>query len=428
MRIRAITIGQKIPIFYEFLETEEAFLEEKLEKFKGFYNDLSEEFEKINIPVDTKRICSQPLLLYENQLKYRKDVQETLSLLHEEFSILQTLFKKFEIDYFACSTMLADELGHFGIFEKLILNEFDKYLKEFPSLFTSLPVISEKKISFPALKSAVKIIKKLSEPDPFKNLQFCVSCNVPPNTPFFPAAYHRNSDKPAFSLALEMADEVIKVFNKASNLSEAKINLRKRFDEIYEDVLKISERVSYKYDIEFIGMDLTPAPFPKFDRSIGTAIESLGIEYFGGYGSLFGIGLITNCIPKKEKIIGFSGVMQPVFEDFIISLRLKEKKLNIDTLLLYSTVCGTVLDCVPLPGDISERELFYILLDLSTISITHNKPLTARLMPIPGKKAGDDVKFDFEYFAPSKVMDIKRLTDSKKNDIFNRNEDTFDFL
>jgi len=426
MRIRAITLGQKFPIFYEFLKTE-AFLGEKLEKFKGFYDDLIEEFKKINIHVDTKRICSQPLLMYENQLAYRKDVQETLSLLHEEFSILQNLFKQYRIDYFACSTMLADELGHFGIFEKLILNEFDKYLKEFPNLFTSLPVISENKISFPALKSAAKIIKKLSEPDPFKNLQFCVSCNVPPNTPFFPAAYHRNSDKAAFSLALEMADEIIPIFNKASNLKELKINLKKRFDEIYEEVLKVSERISYKYDLEFIGMDFAPAPFPRFDRSIGTAIESLGIEYFGGYGSLFAISLITNSIPKKNKVIGFSGVMLPVLEDFTLSLRLKEKKFSIETLLLYSTVCGTGLDCVPLPGSITERELFYILLDLSTISITHKKPLTARLMPIPGKEAGDDVKFDFEYFAPSKIMDIKRLTDPKKNDIFKRTEDSFDF-
>ncbi|MFX1338285.1 MAG: DUF711 family protein [Promethearchaeota archaeon] len=427
MRIRAITIGQNFPIFYEFLETE-AFLEEKLEKFKPFFNGLIEEFKRINLPVETKRICSQPLLMYESQLTYRKDVQETLSLLHEEFSILQKLFKKYGIDYFACSTMLADELGHFGIFEKLILDEFDKYLKEFPSLFTSIPVISENKISFPALKSAAKIIKKLSEPDPFKNLQFCVSCNVPPNTPFFPAAYHSNSDKPAFSIALEMADEIISIFNKASNLKEAKFNLEKRFDEIYEEVLKISERISYKYNLEFKGMDFAPAPFPRFDRSIGTAIESFGIEYFGGHGSLFAIALIANSIPKKEKVIGFSGVMLPVLEDFTLSLRLKEKKFTIDTLLLYSTVCGTGLDCVPLPGSITERELFYILLDLSTISIAHHKPLTARLMPIPGKEAGDDVKFDFEYFSPSKVMDIKRLSDSKKNDIFKRNEDIFNFL
>jgi hypothetical protein len=35
-----------------------------------------------------------------------------------------------------------------------------------------------------------------------------------------------------------------------------------------------------------------------------------------------------------------------------------------------------------------------------------NKPLTARLMPLPGLAAGDDVTFDFPYFADSRVMGI----------------------
>ena len=55
-----------------------------------------------------------------------------------------------------------------------------------------------------------------------------------------------------------------------------------------------------------------------------------------------------------------------------------------------------------------------------------DKPLSARLMPIPGKKAGDPIEFDFEYFAPSRVLDIRRLGDSKKH-IFNRREKFFHF-
>ena len=91
-------------------------------------------------------------------------------------------------------------------------------------------------------------------------------------------------------------------------------------------------------------------------------------------------------------------------------------------------MCGTGLDCVPLTGDITEQELFYILLDICTISLRLNKPLTARLMPIPGKEAGDDVEFDFEYFAPSKIMNIRRLAGVNKNDIFHSKEKSFKFL
>ncbi len=428
MRIRAITIGKKVPILYKSAE-KAVLLERDLEKLSRFNSELIEQFKEKEIPVDSKRICSQPLLKYENQLSYRKDVQETLRLLYEELDILQLLFKKYDFDYFACCTMLPDELQHFGIFEKLLLNEIDKFLIRFPDFFTSLPVVSKSSINFSALKSGVKIIKRLSEQDPFSNLKFCMSANVPPNTPFFPAAYHTYSEKPAFSIAIEMADEVVRIFSEATNLNEAQNNLRNQFLEIYDLILNICKNVGQKYKLLFSGMDFSPAPFPDLNRSIGTAIENLGIEYFGANGSMLGVALITNAIPKnKEKILGFSGLMQPVFEDYTIAKRLSENKFNLDSLLLYSTMCGTGLDCVPLPGDISERELFHILLDICAISIALNKPLTARLMPIPGKEAGDNIEFDFEYFAPSKVIEFRRLSEAKKNDLFNRNEKPFNFL
>lgn len=184
-----------------------------------------------------------------------------------------------------------------------------------------------------------------------------------------------------------------------------------------------------KFGIEFKGVDLSPAPFPEENKSIGTAIEKFGIEYFGANGTLTGVALIKNSIPiDKEKVIGFSGFFQPVLEDYILSKRLAEGKFNLDSLLLYSTMCGAGLDVVPLPGDITEQELFYILLDLCTISIRLNKPLTARLMPIPGRNVGDEVEFDFEYFAPSRIINFRRLTGNKKDDLFNSNEKFFKFL
>jgi hypothetical protein len=38
------------------------------------------------------------------------------------------------------------------------------------------------------------------------------------------------------------------------------------------------------------------------------------------------------------------------------------------------------------------------------LALRLDKPLTARLMPIPGKQAGDPTGFNFEFFANSKVM------------------------
>ena len=47
------------------------------------------------------------------------------------------------------------------------------------------------------------------------------------------------------------------------------------------------------------------------------------------------------------------------------------------------------------------------MLDVGALAMRLNKPLTARLMPIPGKQAGDEVRFDaFPFFAPSRVLDV----------------------
>jgi uncharacterized protein (UPF0210 family) len=74
-------------------------------------------------------------------------------------------------------------------------------------------------------------------------------------------------------------------------------------------------------------------------------------------------------------------------------------------LLLYSAVCGTGLDTVPLPGDISEAELAGAYLDVAALSIALNgKPLTARLLPVPGASAGDLTTFAWEYGANTRVL------------------------
>ena len=84
-----------------------------------------------------------------------------------------------------------------------------------------------------------------------------------------------------------------------------------------------------------------------------------------------------------------------------------EGRLTVKDLLLFSAVCGTGLDTIPLPGDTSTGQIAALLLDLSALALRLDKPLTARLMPIPGKKAGDPTNFNFDYFANSRVMRLE---------------------
>ncbi|MFZ3070691.1 MAG: DUF711 family protein, partial [Anaerolineaceae bacterium] len=99
-------------------------------------------------------------------------------------------------------------------------------------------------------------------------------------------------------------------------------------------------------------------------------------------------------------------LMLPVLEDSGLAQRAAEGHLSTSDLLLFSSVCGTGLDVVPLPGNTSAEEIYPVLLDLAALALRLQKPLTARLMPIPGKQAGDLTNFNFEYFANSRVLGL----------------------
>ena len=73
---------------------------------------------------------------------------------------------------------------------------------------------------------------------------------------------------------------------------------------------------------------------------------------------------------------------------------------------IASAVCGLGLDVVPLPGDTGIDELRGLLLDVAALAVRLDKPLSARLMPLPGKRAGDHAAFDDTFFAPTAVLPV----------------------
>jgi hypothetical protein len=97
------------------------------------------------------------------------------------------------------------------------------------------------------------------------------------------------------------------------------------------------------------------------------------------------------------KQIGYSGLMVPVMEDKLLAQRWAESTYNIDSLLAYSAVCGTGLDTVPLPGDVSLEQMDRMYADVASLATKWNKPLSARLQPIPNKKSGDQTDFQDPY-------------------------------
>jgi uncharacterized protein len=263
-------------------------------------------------------------------------------------------------------------------------------------------------VCLPAVRSCAEVIQRVAfiSPNGFANLRFTALANVKPGSPFFPAAYH-GEERPAFAIATEAGDLAVEVFIEATSLNECRQKLTQAIESNAASISNTARVLQERFDLRYGGIDFSLAPFPEQARSIGTALEQLGVPAVGKHGSLAAVAILADTLDKAGfGRTGFSGVMLPVLEDSILAARTAENLLTVKDLLLYSAVCGTGLDTLPLPGNVSSVELAALLLDLASLALRLDKPLTARLMPVPGKVAGDATGFDFPFFANSCVMSL----------------------
>jgi len=252
------------------------------------------------------------------------------------------------------------------------------------------------------------LIRQVStlRPDGFGNLYLAALANCPPGAPFFPVAYHAGGP-PTFALAIEAADLARTAVQGCASLSAARYNLVAAIEEAAAALKAAAEALAARHRIAFHGLDFSLAPFPTDGKSLAGALEDLGAPHVGASGSLFAAAFLTEAIQRARfPRCGFSGLMLPVLEDSVLAARAAAGQVSLNDLLLYAAVCGVGLDTVPLPGAVSQDSLTAVLLDVAALATRLDKPLTARLMPLPGLEVGDPVHFDFPYFADSRVMPI----------------------
>jgi hypothetical protein len=262
-------------------------------------------------------------------------------------------------------------------------------------LNASTVVADEQGVRWEVVRATAKLLKEVASRTPHSQgtFNFTATALVPEYTPFFPGAWHEGEGK-RFSIGLEAANVVEEVF--AANTGNAKaageklaVAMTAHCRKLEQTALAIERETGWTY----MGIDPTPAPLK--DISIGAAIESFTGAHFGSSGTLTAAALITQALQSLPvKRVGYVGLMLPVLEDTRLAQRWSEGKLTVDMMLAYSAVCGTGLDTIPLPGGVSEAQLARILGDMATLAVKWKKPLSARLQPVAGKKAGDRTNYN----------------------------------
>lgn len=382
MKIRTITTGVSLQSPND---------EDKIRQTAEFNQKAKAVFEKAGYEVQTTRIATNS---WEDYLGDLTDA-EIVSAIQKIEKICQSL----DVSFF--------NLGYAKTPAKIkLIPEFNKVTSQ----ISCSAKIGDKEngIDFENAKIAAQVIKRIAEEteNGYGNFRFCASANCKPGIPFFPTGFHEG--EMAFGIGLECGDLAVKAFSKSHNLVEAEQNLKQIFEEETKKVADLAEQISKDFGIKYNGIDVSLNPGLEEHESIAFAYEKLGFGKFGNQGTLTISALITRVLKGLSvKLCGYSGLMLPVCEDRGLATRANEETYNITNLLLYSAVCGCGLDTVPIPGDTPAEKIEATLLDMATLAIKLDKPLSARLFPVPGKKAGEMTNFKSPYLVDCKILKIE---------------------
>ena len=160
----------------------------------------------------------------------------------------------------------------------------------------------------------------------------------------------------------------------------------------------IGREVADNLKVPFGVVDLSLAPTPNVGDSVGEIFQSLGLRSIGVPGTTAALALLNDAVKKggafaSSRVGGLSGAFIPVSEDLNISEAARKGYIGLDKLEAITSVCSVGLDMVAIPGDTSAETVAAIIADEMAIGVINNKTTAARLIPVPGKKAGDNAYF-----------------------------------
>jgi uncharacterized protein (UPF0210 family) len=148
--------------------------------------------------------------------------------------------------------------------------------------------------------------------------------------------------------------------------------------------------------------------------SVARILEELGLESVGAHGSTAALALLTDMVKKggvmaSARIGGLSGAFIPVSEDEGMVAAVRAGNIGIDKLEAMTSVCSVGLDMIAIPGDVSESTISAIIADEMAIGMVNNKTTAVRLIPVPGKKAGEWAEFG-GLLGGTPIMEVSRLS------------------
>ena len=145
-------------------------------------------------------------------------------------------------------------------------------------------------------------------------------------------------------------------------------------------------------------VDLSLAPTPAIGDSVAEILESMGLQKVGAPGTTAALALMTDAVKKggvmaSSYVGGLSGAFIPVSEDQGMIDAAACGALTLEKLEAMTAVCSVGLDMVAVPGDTTAETISAIIADEIAIGVMNTKTTAVRILPVPGKKAGESYDY-----------------------------------
>jgi uncharacterized protein (UPF0210 family) len=356
--------------------------------------------QKYGIPVVNKRISVSPIAVVGAALSSSQlvDIAKTLNDVAQEVNV----------DFIGGFSALVQKGIARG--DHALIEAIPPALAATERVCASVNVASTKAgINMDAVLLMGKTIKQAAEltaeKDGLACAKLCVFANIPQDIPFMAGAYLGIGEADAvINVGVSGPGVVKKAIDRALE-ADPNLDLGQISDLIKKTAYKVTRvgeligrEVAETLKISFGVVDLSLAPTPNVGDSVGEIFQSIGLLGIGVPGTTAALALINDAVKKggafaSSRVGGLSGAFIPVSEDLNISEAVRKGYIGLDKLEAITSVCSVGLDMVAIPGNTSAESVAAIIADEMAIGVINNKTTAARLIPVPGKVAGDSAYF-----------------------------------
>lgn len=228
-----------------------------------------------------------------------------------------------------------------------------------------------------------------------------VFCNAPEDNPFMAGAFHGVGEGESVLSVGVSGPGVIKAAceqYRGAPLDVLADGIKKTAFKITRMGLLVGQEAASRLGVPFGILDLSLAPTPAVGDSVARILEEMGLESAGAPGTTAALAMLTDMVKKggvmaSTNVGGLSGAFIPVSEDEGMVAAVRAGSINLEKLEAMTCVCSVGLDMVAIPGDTTAETISGIIADELAIGMVNNKTTAVRVIPVPGKKAGEWAEF-----------------------------------